>query len=217
MYLKKIHIENFRLLRDIDIVLDKSLTLIVGKNNTGKTSVAHLLQMVINEKKNLSFDDYPLACRKQLYDILENYWAYKSLDADIVSQVQETKLVFYIDYSDDEEDQFLGELRNFIIDIDDTQNVARIDAVYSFNSSKAQELFDICHKRYNELLDTKENTDLQTEPRVHLSYNRSITAAIVKEQFNQFFSLHILAVNPADISDLQEKPSSLLKNFLPAE
>ena len=44
MYIQKIHIENFRLLKNVDIVLDKSLTLIVGKNNTGKTSVAHLLQ-----------------------------------------------------------------------------------------------------------------------------------------------------------------------------
>ena len=53
MYIQKIHIENFRLLKNVDIVLDKSLTLIVGKNNTGKTSVAHLLQSIINEKKNL--------------------------------------------------------------------------------------------------------------------------------------------------------------------
>ena len=67
MYIQKIHIENFRLLKNVDIVLDKSLTLIVGKNNTGKTSVAHLLQSIINEKTNLSFNDYPLECRKQLY------------------------------------------------------------------------------------------------------------------------------------------------------
>ena len=53
MYIQKIHIENFRLLKNVDIVLDKSLTLIVGKNNTGKTSVAHLLQSIINEKMNV--------------------------------------------------------------------------------------------------------------------------------------------------------------------
>ena len=51
MYIQKIHIENFRLLKNVDIVLDKSLTLIVGKNNTGKTSVAHLLQSIINERR----------------------------------------------------------------------------------------------------------------------------------------------------------------------
>ena len=44
MYIQKIHIENFRLLKNVDIVLDKSLTLIVGKNNSGNTSVAHMIQ-----------------------------------------------------------------------------------------------------------------------------------------------------------------------------
>ena len=72
MYIQKIHIENFRLLKNVDIVLDKSLTLIVGKNNTGKTSVAHLLQSIINEKKNLSFNDYTVEINAQFETYLRN-------------------------------------------------------------------------------------------------------------------------------------------------
>lgn len=48
MYLQKIHIENYRLLTNIDIFLDRVLTLIVGKNNTGKTSVINLIRKVLN-------------------------------------------------------------------------------------------------------------------------------------------------------------------------
>ena len=33
MYIQKIHIENFRLLKNVDIALDKSLTLIIGDQN----------------------------------------------------------------------------------------------------------------------------------------------------------------------------------------
>lgn len=51
MYLQKIHIENYRLLTNIDIFLDRVLTLIVGKNNTGKTSVINLIRKVLNEEK----------------------------------------------------------------------------------------------------------------------------------------------------------------------
>ena len=109
MYIQKIHIENFRLLKNVDIVLDKSLTLIVGKNNTGKTSVAHLIRAVINEKKNLSFNDYPLESRKTLYELIEKYWNGELQDGDIKSQMPETKLTFYIDYSDAGDDEFLGE------------------------------------------------------------------------------------------------------------
>lgn len=38
MFLKQIHVENFRLLMNYDVILDEELTLFVGKNNAGKTS-----------------------------------------------------------------------------------------------------------------------------------------------------------------------------------
>ncbi|MBD5449565.1 MAG: ATP-binding protein [Lachnospiraceae bacterium] len=43
MFLKQIHIENYRLLMEYDIVFDRRLTLLVGKNNTGKTSLMNFL------------------------------------------------------------------------------------------------------------------------------------------------------------------------------
>ena len=46
MFLKKIHIENFRLLMDYDVDFDEELTLFVGKNNAGKTSLMNLMDMV---------------------------------------------------------------------------------------------------------------------------------------------------------------------------
>ena len=46
MYLSKIQIENYRLLRNVSIDLDSSLTLFVGKNNTGKTSVMSVIEFL---------------------------------------------------------------------------------------------------------------------------------------------------------------------------
>ena len=213
MYLQKIHIENFRLLKSVDIFLDKSLTLIVGKNNTGKTSVAHLLQSVISERKNLSFNDYPLECRKQFYETLEKYWAGEITIDEARKKIPETKLIFYIDYTDDGEDQFLGELRNFIIDMDDTQNVAQIDAVYSFDSPQAENLFDICRNRCSELQAAKEIDGPKIKDEKTNTFDRSIIVGAVKEQFEYFFSLKVIAVNPSDISDYQERPTGLLKKL----
>ena len=214
MHIQKIHIENFRLLKNVDIVLDKSLTLIVGKNNTGKTSIAHLIRTIINEKKNLSFNDYPLESRKVLYELLEEYWDGTVQDTEIKSRIHETKLTFYIDYSDVGDDQFLGELRNFIIDMDDTQNTAQIDAVYAFNSLKLDELFGECRKRYDDLLTAKEDEESSQQEISNLHpYDRSIIATVVKEQFDNYFSLIVFAVNPADISDYQERSSNLLKKL----
>lgn len=117
MYLQKIHIENYRLLTNIDIFLDRVLTLIVGKNNTGKTSVINLIRKVLNEEKTLSIDDYPLECRSRLYDVIEKYWAGEIDQSEVKQQIAETSISFYIDYSEEDDDQPLGSLSPFIIDI----------------------------------------------------------------------------------------------------
>ena len=49
MKVKKIHIENYRMLKRIDIDLEENLSLIIGKNNCGKTSLLEL----INEPDNV--------------------------------------------------------------------------------------------------------------------------------------------------------------------
>ena len=43
MKVKKIHIENYRMLKRIDIDLEENLSLIIGKNNCGKTSFLSIL------------------------------------------------------------------------------------------------------------------------------------------------------------------------------
>ena len=73
MFLTSVQINNYRLLKDIEVAFDPSLTLIVGKNNSGKTSLINLIQAIISGKKHLDFSDYPLECRKTLYDLLYDF------------------------------------------------------------------------------------------------------------------------------------------------
>lgn len=44
-----------------DVNLDEGLTLFVGKNNAGKTSLMNLMDMVVSGR-NLTFNDYPIPC-----------------------------------------------------------------------------------------------------------------------------------------------------------
>ena len=74
------HIENFRLLKNVDITFDRNLTLFVGKNNTGKTSVMDVVTLMLFDRKYLSFDDYPLMARQSLYSAVLDYWQNKDLD-----------------------------------------------------------------------------------------------------------------------------------------
>ena len=43
MQLKKIEIRNFRLLHKVELLLEKQTTVIVGRNNSGKTSLTEVV------------------------------------------------------------------------------------------------------------------------------------------------------------------------------
>ena len=75
MYLKKLQVENYRLLKEVSISLDKNLTLFVGKNNTGKTSLMEVIKFLISNASSLPFDDYPLDCRQELYTAISIIFA----------------------------------------------------------------------------------------------------------------------------------------------
>ena len=44
MHLRKVTVRNFRLLADTDLVLETPTTLIVGRNNSGKTSLSEAIR-----------------------------------------------------------------------------------------------------------------------------------------------------------------------------
>ena len=63
MHLNKISIRNFRRLADVRIDLDRDISIFVGANNSGKTSVGHALNFFVNATRDrVSFHDIS-ACR----------------------------------------------------------------------------------------------------------------------------------------------------------
>ncbi len=56
----KIEIENYRLLKEFSMDLENELSLVIGKNNTGKTSILSILNKFLNpsERNKFFFDDF---------------------------------------------------------------------------------------------------------------------------------------------------------------
>lgn len=73
MKIFKIQIENFRLLKNFSIDLEDELSLVIGKNNTGKTSILSVLDKFLNqsEKNKFYFDDFNIDFKKDLKDLIE--------------------------------------------------------------------------------------------------------------------------------------------------
>ncbi len=74
MKITKIKINNFRLLKDFELDLEEELSLVIGKNNSGKTSLLSILSKFLNNPtpKSFSFDDFNIDFRKGLKDLINN-------------------------------------------------------------------------------------------------------------------------------------------------
>jgi len=74
MKIEKIIVRNFRLLKDFSIDLEDSLSLVIGKNNVGKTSLLLILDQFIGPrgegKRAFRFNDLNLDAQEQLKDYM---------------------------------------------------------------------------------------------------------------------------------------------------
>ena len=66
MYIERIKVKNFRLLQDFSIDLRQELSLVVGKNNSGKTSLLKVMDKFINGgESKFQFEDFSLPLLQQ--------------------------------------------------------------------------------------------------------------------------------------------------------
>jgi len=75
MKVTKVKIQNFRLLKEFELDCEKDLSLVIGKNNCGKTSLLSILEKFIGPKGNspeFSFDDFNIEFQRQLKETVED-------------------------------------------------------------------------------------------------------------------------------------------------
>ena len=191
MKLTKINIKNFRLLTDVELDIDDSMTLIVGKNNSGKTSFMNFLSL-ITENKKIMFNDYPIIYRKELYEKIYKYLNEEISFDDFKKLIKIASMTFYVDYKEDVNSDNFGFLSNFIIDIDDKITEAIICAKYEFNLS--EEKFK---DKFSIKLDNREKS---------ISEIKKILPSV----YDSFFKLVVCAINPNNLDDFLIKE---LKDF----
>ncbi|MHB1532881.1 MAG: ATP-dependent nuclease [Acidithiobacillus sp.] len=125
MQIVRARIENFRLLRDVEVGFEQRTTLIVGRNNSGKTSIAELFRRLLSGG-SLAFrlEDFSLGCHERFWQALQAYRANPQA-ADVLGQLPSIRLVLDIGYDTDAPD--LGPLGNCIIDLNDDCHEARLE------------------------------------------------------------------------------------------
>ncbi|MBP2277005.1 ATP-dependent nuclease [Sphingomonas sp. PL20] len=139
MFIKKICIENFRLLSSATLLLEEVTTVVVGRNNTGKTSLGEVLRRFLGEKPSFQLEDFSSAS----YDgFCAAHAAKQAGKTDDIVRPLIPRIEIRIHVSYDPKAPAFGPLSEFIIDVDDACEEALIVARYEIKDGQIPALFD---------------------------------------------------------------------------
>ncbi len=140
MHIQKIRVEGFRLLQDVEIMLESASTVIVGRNNSGKTSLTDVFDRFTSENGNrFRLQDFSVEERlkfcagKQLREQGES-------PEKVLQSLPKIALTLTFEYAKDAPE--LGPLAPFIIDLDADCITAIARVEYAATLPKLQKLLD---------------------------------------------------------------------------
>jgi len=132
MLIRKIKIQNFRLLKDFSIDLEEDLSLIIGKNNTGKTSLLSLLERFLSGKQNnFTFHDFNIEFQEEIERTLS-----KDIEKEDYNNLG-INLKIYIEYLKSDN---LGNLSDLILNLDPEENFLVLSFSYVLEYDKYSRL-----------------------------------------------------------------------------
>lgn len=144
MYIKEVEIHNFRILSDAKMDFVNNLCLMIGRNNTGKTSFLVLFEKFLNDL-SFDFNDFSVKQRDKILHF----------DRDTDEAELAIQLILSIQYEDKDD---LCNISEFILDLDPNKNDVYL-------------LFE-CGIKKDKLLDALQNTGQITKEKFikkHLS------------------------------------------------
>ncbi|GAA4243365.1 ATP-dependent endonuclease [Winogradskyella damuponensis] len=133
MKITQIEIKNYRLLKDFKIDLEDNLSLVIGKNNTGKTSLLSVIEKFLTDKSDFSINDFNLDTQETI----------KSLEKETTIDIPEDfkfsiRLLFEIKY---EAEDNLQNLSSLILNLE-TEDIVVLGFEYFLNPSQFKYLIE---------------------------------------------------------------------------
>ncbi|EMC11032.1 ATP-dependent nuclease [Streptococcus mutans] len=185
MKIKKINIKNYRLLKDFSLELKSELSLIVGKNNCGKTSVLSVLDKIINKRSSLTWEDINLDHRKVIFENIKK--VSDTPDSELES-ILGINLQIWIQYS--ELDSYQN-IQGFMMDLNPDNNLIILEFSYIIPTKKLREISSLAC----DFIDDFSKFEL-----------------FMKKNMSEFFEMQVysLGYNPST-QELTEEKSNLLE------
>lgn len=177
MQIEKVRIEGFRLLQDVEVMLEKSSTVIVGRNNSGKTSFTDIFDRFTGETgAQFRLEDFSASQR-------ERFFKAKTLreggakPEDVLAMLPTISLTLTFRY--DSAATNFGPLSPFVIDLDVDSTTVIVHVEYQATLTTLHTLLDV------------PPTPEGVEPRMY--FFRSLRDTLPKA-----YSIHVSAIDPTD-------------------
>lgn len=117
MYISRVDIYNYRLLNKTVVSCEKDLSLIIGKNNCGKTSFLSVLSKCVGNKgevSNFDFNDFSTSFQKKLYEVVKGKVSFEE------EELTGIRVDFYIKYNEKDD---LTNISKLMLDLEPENTV----------------------------------------------------------------------------------------------
>lgn len=201
MKISKIQVKNFRLLKDLKLDLEDILSIVIGKNNCGKTSLLSVLNKFIGDKSSsnrFSYDDFNVELKNKIYSCIEDNKKYWSKQDGI-------SLLIFIEY---DENDILSNISDLMLDLNPDNRTVVLSFEYSLDE-------DNFNKMKEKFVEYKSKHLISSEANESGCFEN-----FIKSQHNKFFKIsrkalkfdnEIQDVNSDEFIDLDKKKVDISK------
>lgn len=141
-------IKNFRLLSDVELNLEEQTTVIVGRNNSGKTSLTELIKRFLgSDSPSFQLEDFSSECYETFSQLFRERLNSKDINEEAIGKQSENQraklpaIELHLTVQYDKEAPDFGALSPFIVDLDENCTKTIIIIKYTLDNGKLDDFF----------------------------------------------------------------------------
>ena len=191
MRITKITVDNYRVLEKFEINLEDELSLVIGKNNTGKTSLLSILDKFIGGKSSSNaflWDDFSVSFQKRLRTFVEQ----EHISADDQKLFPDgISLNLYLEYGIHDN---ITNISALMMDLDENNNTAVMEFRYSLSFDMFETLKNDYHnhKSKKNSYGSPQSDDQSESTNENLDSNKknvNLFYDFMKEEYKKYFKI----------------------------
>ncbi len=196
VHINKIAINNFRLLENVDLSLEQRTTVIVGRNNSGKTSLTELFRRLLSDKSpTFRLEDFSLSVHESFWEAYQQKQAGND-DTEVRATLPAIEIKLSVNYDSDA--LSYGSLSEFIIDLNPACTETLINIRYELAKGKLATLFE----------------NIELDEGVSVEQQKKAFFKAIKIRIPIFYAARIYAEDPNDAANQKDLEASKLHALL---